>query len=363
MELVSVIIPVYNIAEFIEKCLISVCGQTYHNLEIIVVDDGSSDDSGTICDKYSKKDSRIRVIHKENGGLSSARNAGLDIASGEYIYFLDGDDFIDPDLIEQGIKFFKDGIDLVVFNYRGQTEGKFITQSQFMPDRYDFDDPEKKSRFICNFLLRYKIGWEAWNRIYRNEIIERYELRFENNKEIFAEDLYFCLCYCSHITSVQCIDSVLYNYVQRQGSIMDTDKKQVNVGRISRLGEAVYRHYMQYDDCKCLLDIFPAIFYCIIKVELDKVDKAFPHNFPVLRDAIIKYIENYDFFATQILGLYRCIDILAPIYSYSFMAEQICFFTYCFTGHYKLFWIKKVFIRFFSKIINRFSIRILRIFI
>lgn len=360
MELISVIIPVYNIAQFIEKCLISVCRQTYHNLEIILVDDGSSDDSGKICERYRKKDPRIRVVHKENGGLSSARNAGLDIASGEYIYFLDGDDYIEPELLEQGMKFFKEGIDLVVFNYRWVTpDGKSITQSQFIPDRYDFNDPEKKSRFICNFLLSYKMGWEAWNRIYRREKIKQYGLRFENNKEIFAEDLYFCLCYCSHITSVQCIDSVLYNYVQRKGSIMDTDKKLVNVGRISKLGEAVYRHYMQYDDCQYLLDIFPAIFYCIIKVELDKVDRISPRNYPFLRNAVIKYVDNADFFALQISGLYECLSVLSPTYSYSFMAEQVCFFNYCFTGRYKIFWIKKGFIRLFSKIINHLSSRLL----
>ena len=140
---------------------------------------------------------------------------------------------------------------------------------------------------------------------------------------------------------------------------MDTDKKLVNVGRISKLGEAVYRHYMQYDDCQYLLDIFPAIFYCIIKVELDKVDRAFPRNFPVLRDAVVKYVDNVDFFILQISGLYRCLNVLSTTYSYSFIAEQICFFNYCFNGYYKIFWIKKVFIRFFSKIINHLSSRTL----
>lgn len=359
MELISIIIPVYNIAEFIEKCLISVCSQTYHNLEIILVDDGSSDDSGKICDRYSQKDPRIRVIHKENGGLSSARNAGLDIASGEYIYFLDGDDYIEPDLIEQGINSFKDEIGLVAFNYHVVTPKEVIRKFHFIPGRYDLYDPEKRNRFFCNILMQYKIGYEVWNKIYRHEVIKQYSLKFENNREIFAEDLSFLLCYCSHINSVLCIDSVLYNYVQRPGSIIDANKNKINVGRISKLGEAVHRHYMKYNDCRGLLDVFPAIFYCIIKIELDKVDRAFPRNYSVLRDAVIKYVENYDFFVLQISGLYRCLDVLSPTYSHSFMAEQVCFFNYCFNGHYKLFWIKKAIIRFFSKIINRLNSRTL----
>ncbi len=98
--LVSIIIPVYNVEEYLEQCLDSVINQTYKNLEIWLVDDGSKDSGGKICDKYKELDSRIRVIHKENGGLSSARNVALDLMKGEYVYFLDSDDFISLDLIE-----------------------------------------------------------------------------------------------------------------------------------------------------------------------------------------------------------------------------------------------------------------------
>ena len=99
--LISVIIPVYNVEKYIKRCLDSVINQTYENLEIILVDDGTPDNSGVICDEYAKKDERIKVIHKENGGLSSARNAGLDIAKGEYISFIDSDDYISDNFIER----------------------------------------------------------------------------------------------------------------------------------------------------------------------------------------------------------------------------------------------------------------------
>ena len=98
--LISIIVPVYNVEEFLPKCIDSILAQTYENLEIILVEDGTKDNSGQICDAYAEKDSRIKVIHKENGGLSSARNAGMDVARGEYFGFVDSDDWIEPETYE-----------------------------------------------------------------------------------------------------------------------------------------------------------------------------------------------------------------------------------------------------------------------
>ena len=99
--LLSVIVPVYNIKrEYLERCIASICNQTYKNLEILLVDDGSTDGSGAVCDEFAKKDERIRVFHKENGGSSSARNLGIENATGEYLGFIDSDDFIEPDMYE-----------------------------------------------------------------------------------------------------------------------------------------------------------------------------------------------------------------------------------------------------------------------
>ena len=100
-ERISVIVPVYNVEHYLENCIKSICGQTYWQLEIILSDDGSTDHSGVICDHFATLDSRIRVIHKMNGGLSDARNAGIEVASGSYYMFVDSDDFIAPDTIEK----------------------------------------------------------------------------------------------------------------------------------------------------------------------------------------------------------------------------------------------------------------------
>ena len=100
IDLISIIIPVYNVEQYLSRCIDSVINQTYKNLEIILIDDGSTDDSGEICDEYALKDNRIKVMHKQNGGVSSARNEGLDISKGNYIGFIDSDDFIEKDMYE-----------------------------------------------------------------------------------------------------------------------------------------------------------------------------------------------------------------------------------------------------------------------
>ena len=115
--LISVIVPVYNTEKYLGRCVDSIINQTYTNLEIILVDDGSPDNSPAICDEYAKKDQRIKVIHKENGGLSSARNAGLDIAKGDFISFIDSDDWVEKDLFE------------VLVSLYGKTQAEIIASS------------------------------------------------------------------------------------------------------------------------------------------------------------------------------------------------------------------------------------------
>ena len=106
--LISVIVPCYNVEEYLPKCIESILNQTYRNLEILLVDDGSPDNCGRICDEYAAKDSRIRIIHKKNGGLSDARNAALDVMTGEYVTFIDSDDYVSDDYVEYLYKIIKE---------------------------------------------------------------------------------------------------------------------------------------------------------------------------------------------------------------------------------------------------------------
>ena len=268
MKLVSIIIPVYNVEAYLDRAVLSACNQTYRNTEIILVDDGSTDRSGEICDMWQKKDSRIRVIHKENGGLSSARNAGLDIATGDYIYFLDSDDYIKDNLLATVVPYLDNGIQLVSFNYYC-VNGNEQKANSFQYRRYSIHSGEDRLNFIIGKVCNYAIGWEAWSRIFVKKIIDEHNLRFADNRKIFAEDLYFLLCYTAHIEQIVCIRDVLYFYEIRENSIMGNDLKKNNLGRFSLLAEAVYEHYKQ-SSCEYLLQNFPLIHWAVIKPEISR---------------------------------------------------------------------------------------------
>jgi len=263
--MVSIIVPIYKVEAYLPECIDSVLNQTYSDFELILVDDGSPDNSGSICDAYAEKDRRIRVIHKVNGGLSDARNAGLDVAVGKYVYFLDGDDSIASNLLETAVLHMEKGYDLTVFTFRGFfDDGTQLSPWPRKCGTYMLNTLQEKKEFVNKVLVQSQIGWEAWSRIFVREVIERYHLRFADNRKIFAEDMYFSLCYCAHISKIISIDACLYNYRQRRDSIMGQQTGKNNVVRIEQLAQEVLKHYRQWDDCRLLADNFAFLHFQII---------------------------------------------------------------------------------------------------
>ena len=268
MKKVSIIIPVYNVEAYLDRAVLSACNQTYRNTEIILVDDGSTDNSGRMCDEWLTKDSRIHVIHKENGGLSSARNAGLDVATGDYIYFFDSDDYIKENLLETVVPYLERGNQLVAFNYYF-VRGENITPNELQYRKYCLQTEAERLEFIVEKFCNYAIAWDAWSRIFVKKIIDDHNLRFEDNRKIFAEDLYFSLCYLAHVEQIVCIKDVLYYYVVRENSIMRNDLLKNNCGRFSLLSEAVYKYYRN-NSCEYLLKYYPLIHWAILKPEIQR---------------------------------------------------------------------------------------------
>lgn len=264
MALVSIIVPIYNVERYLCACIDSALNQTYKDFELILVDDGSPDNCGRICDSYAEKDDRIRVIHKLNGGLSDARNAGLDIAVGKYVYFLDSDDTIEPHLLETVVPYMEKGADLVAFTLRGfLDDGTVQLPWKRECGTYILQTPEERVAFFHNTLLQTKIGWEACLRMFSRERIERYSLRFADNRKIFAEDLYFSLCYCAHAERIVSLDACLYNYRLRSDSIMHSQTPRNNLPRILALADSVLEYYNRFEECRLLRDNFDRLRYQI----------------------------------------------------------------------------------------------------
>ena len=226
-DLISIIIPIYNVEKYLRDCLESVINQTYENIEMILVDDGSPDNCGKICDEYSKRDSRIKVIHKPNGGLSSARNAGLDIANGEYVSFIDSDDVIDKRFIE------------VLYEMCDENNCD-ISQCNFIrfSDEIKFETNEKNSIEILsstamqNRLFVYTKSAQTvvvCNKLYKKYLFQ--DIRFPIGK--IHEDegttykvLYFCK------SNVAVSDLCLYYYRENANSITG---KKFNIKRLDVL--------------------------------------------------------------------------------------------------------------------------------
>ena len=214
--MISIIIPVYNIQDYLNDCVETVFNQTYTDFELILVDDGSTDNSKELCDNYKKKDNRVIVIHKKNGGLSSARNAGLDIAKGEYIYFLDGDDKIPPNCLYDLINnLMKTHSDMCVGNYNrfGTSNKDAFTNINWKGTKVfnGKDIPDLYLNYGGYFVV-------AWNKLYKKEIFNN--LRYDEGK--LHEDEFLAHKLWKKCNKIACISNVVYNYRFTPNSIMNS---------------------------------------------------------------------------------------------------------------------------------------------
>lgn len=215
-KLISVIVAIYNIEEYIQRCVDSIRSQTYSNLEIILVDDGSEDGSGRLCDDYAAKDGRIRVIHKANGGLSDARNAGMELARGEYIGFVDGDDWIEADMYRAMYEACERGkAQIAACRYKQITKSGMIDGSA--GNSVLLSRAEALEVYLCGD-ERYLIYNSVWSKLFARELIA--DMRFPVGKN--SEDIMFTTRAFCRMERLAYLDTAYYNYVlDREGSIMN----------------------------------------------------------------------------------------------------------------------------------------------
>lgn len=230
-ETVSIIIPVYNVEKYLPKCIDSVVNQTYKNLKIILVDDGSTDNSASVCDEYAKRDERISVIHKENRGASEARNTGLrevrQNGGGGYIYFMDADDYIENNLVDRCVDTIKSRqCDAVVFNFVYENEeGTPILRSNYKPAIYCQESVAKRYKNISSVIMcNKKSGWSTVVRFYKADVINDNKLLFPESKIIYGEDLLFAMKTTVYQRKIVVIKEILYHYLRRESSLMHSRK-------------------------------------------------------------------------------------------------------------------------------------------
>lgn len=225
--MLSIIIPVYNAEKCLQRCLDSILNQTNKDWECIIIDDGSKDSSSVICDDYAAKDIRFIVRHKDNAGVSSARNDGIELAQGEYLTFVDSDDWIESNYV-QVLSEVAGKADLIYFSDRKFGEDKYVTTYQ-LPNFFSTskDDIEAVIKHLSgDSMTSMDFYGFTWNKLFKKDIISNYNVRFIP-EQFWREDQLFTNDYVQHCSSLMTIDDVIYNYRWTKGGLTYLNKDKI----------------------------------------------------------------------------------------------------------------------------------------
>ena len=224
--LISIIVPVYNVEKYLPRCLDSISSQTYTNWECILVDDGSKDSSGTICDEYAKKDSRFIVHHKKNGGVSSARNHGLEQMKGEWCTFVDADDILMTNALEVYMSHLTDDVDSVIASYI-MVDNALQTLAKSDVEFHDIINYESALKDFYKSNLKMFNSY-IWDRFFRGSVIKNNKLRFNEQIYIKEDGLFIVEFLCASKRNAYQTSDVVYYYVQNESSVMNNLTESFN---------------------------------------------------------------------------------------------------------------------------------------
>lgn len=304
MNKVSIIVPVYQVEDYIERCIKSLISQTYKNIEIILVDDGSTDKSGEICDKFAKQDNRIIVIHKSNEGVSSTRNKGIDISTGNYITFVDADDYIDKEYVKILIDMcLKEQVDISIIGTKDWVNKRIINQSRKLNKKIS------KKEGIKELIDNIYFACVIWGKIYKRELFD--DIRF-NNKTIIAEDMeiiYRLIDKAENGIYVN-TEQLLYNYEVRENSALH---KKITKDHVKEI--VILEDFMKF-----INDNYPELYNNVIGRYICKnaeliLEITYRENnnkevISILKGNILKYKKNINK-----LNLERKIRVYIALYS------------------------------------------------
>lgn len=329
--LISIIVPVYNVEKYLRECLDSLINQTYKNIEIIIVDDGSTDNSGKICDEYEKKNKNIKVIHKENEGLGFARNTGLENIHGEYVTFVDSDDYVDNNFIEELYKNItiknadvcKSGFKRIDDNHNTLSIRKY--------DDYTYNEKETKYTFLPRMIgslpdKKDSIEMCVCGALYKTSYILDYKIKFPSERVLISEDLFFNIDYTQNINKACTIDYVGYNYRYNPSSLTKKYRKdRFEASKYFYLELKKKLEFLGYDDVTLLRlsrIFFIYIEICISQEKFQVSNRKYKDSlrtiYNICNDPLIQDVINY--YPINRLGIkqkifiylikYKCANIL-----------------------------------------------------
>lgn len=308
MDLISVIVPVYNVEKYLDRCIKSIINQTYSNLEIILVDDGSTDNSGRKCDEFALCDDRIKVIHKKNGGVSSARNAGLDIAIGDFIGFVDSDDFIELEMYETLIKNIKEN-NAEISCCQIQTSNINEEKSKFYTNNSKlFYRDEIVNNFFFNEFVRGFIV-SPCNKIIAIKAIDN--IRFRSY--VLAEDFLFIFEVLMNCNRIHYDSKIGYHYCHRENSAMTSKFSEKRFDYIDAIIEIENICKEQYDENILILAhqwIFNNTLINYRAIIINSLKKTYPEKYKEYR----KYLDSNKDMCFKNLNIKRKIDFVLSMY-------------------------------------------------
>lgn len=287
----SVIVPVYNVKDYLEKCVASVLAQTERNFELLLIDDGSTDGSGALCDALAQRDSRIRVIHQENRGLGGARNTGIQAAEGDWLLFVDSDDWIEPELLEKTLAAGESSeAEIVYFSLRSVDLGgkELSVLKDALPIGTSFTAKTQKDVF-----LSYPC---ACNKLFSRELFLRTGVLFP--PRVWYEDVRTTVKLVAEANSLIAIDYVGYNYLQRPGSIIQSVNLERNIEIVDAFDDilAYFREqglFEEYRDELCFMTLFHVYLTASVRViRLDRHSDLLPKFSAYLRGNFPDYRQN-----------------------------------------------------------------------
>lgn len=294
---ISIIVPVYNVEKYLEECLESLVNQTYKNIEILLIDDGSKDNSGKICDEYAEKDKRIKSIHQKNSGVSKTRNNGIELASGDYVMFVDSDDWLEKNACELLINEVKNqNKDMIIFNFCKEFKNKCIKNPDYQNISDDFDIKKIQAKILAPTMNVPGIAGKGysltWNKIISKTVLKNNRFLFEEKKAVFEDGIFYYLLLENKI-KIGFLNEYLYHYRIIPSSLSHSYNKdifEINELVVKNIKEQKENHKndLYYDESLAIRQLLNLIYVISLNINTKNDKRSLFEKIKLLKNELNK---------------------------------------------------------------------------